>query len=58
MTYSSSSPGHWAALWSWTGLWRRLRIDTTMTRLLAGRRRDEQAERVLFALVGTPVAAS
>ncbi len=33
------------------GLWRRLGIDTVMTRLLAGRKRDPRTERVLFALV-------
>jgi IS4 transposase len=33
------------------GLWRRLRIDTVMTRLLDGRKRDPRTERVLFALV-------
>jgi hypothetical protein len=32
-------------------LWRRLGIDTVMTRLLAGRRLDPRTERVLFALV-------
>ncbi len=32
-------------------LWRRLRIDTVMTRLLEGRKRDPRTERVLFALV-------
>jgi hypothetical protein len=32
-------------------LWRCLRIDKTMMRLLAGQLRDERAERVLFALV-------
>ena len=32
-------------------LWRRLGIDTVMTRLLAGRKRDPRTERVLFALV-------
>lgn len=33
------------------GLWRRLGIDATLARLLAGRRLDPRAERVLFALV-------
>jgi Transposase DDE domain len=37
--------------WALDGLWRRLGIDTTMRRLLKGRRLDERAERVLFALV-------
>jgi len=32
-------------------LWRRLGIDTAMTRLLAGRKLDPRVERVLFALV-------
>jgi hypothetical protein len=43
--------------WVLDGLWRRLRIDTTLTRLLAGRRRDERAERVLFALVANRALA-
>ena len=43
--------------WTLDGLWRRLRIDTTMTRLLAGGRRDERAERVLFALVANRALA-
>ena len=33
------------------GLWRRLGIDASLARLLAGRRLDPRAERVLFALV-------
>ena len=33
------------------GLWKRLGIDTVLVRLLAGRRLDPRAERVLFALV-------
>lgn len=33
------------------GLWRRLAIDVTLARLLAGRRLDPGAERLLFALV-------
>jgi hypothetical protein len=37
--------------WVLDGLWHRLGIDTTMRRLLAGRRLDPAAERVLFALV-------
>jgi Transposase DDE domain len=37
--------------WVLDGLWRRLGIDQTMRRLLQGRRLDERAERVLFALV-------
>jgi hypothetical protein len=38
-------------VWVLDGLWHRLGIDTTMRRLLAGRRLDPVAERVLFALV-------
>ncbi len=38
-------------VWALDGLWRRLGIDTTLDRLLAGRRLDPRAERVLFALV-------
>jgi hypothetical protein len=37
--------------WVLDQLWRRLGIDTTMVKLLAGRRFDPGAERVLFALV-------
>jgi hypothetical protein len=43
--------------WVLDGLWHRLGIDKTMTRLLAGRRRDERAERVLFALVANRALA-
>jgi hypothetical protein len=43
--------------WALDGLWRRLRIDKTMMRLLAGRRLDERAERVLFALVANRALA-
>src|SRR5450759_4498295 len=39
------------------GLWRRLGIDGVMRRLLKGRRRDERAERVLFALVANRALA-
>jgi hypothetical protein len=39
------------------GLWQRLGIDATLRRLLAGRRRDERAERVLFALVASRALA-
>ena len=38
-------------------LWRRLGIDTVMTRLLAGRKRDPGTERVLFALVANRALA-
>jgi len=49
LTFTSSRPvGGTLVL---DGLWRRLGIDTVMTRLLAGRKRDPQTERVLFALV-------
>jgi hypothetical protein len=38
-------------------LWQRLGIDAVMRRLLKGRRRDEAAERVLFALVANRALA-
>ena len=38
-------------------LWRRLGIDATFRRLLEGRRLDERAERVLFALVASRALA-
>jgi len=38
-------------------LWRRLGIDATLRRLLAGRRLDQRAERVLFALVASRALA-
>ena len=38
-------------------LWRRLGIDTVMTRLLTGRKRDPKTERVLFALVANRALA-
>src|SRR6266508_1212953 len=44
-------------VWVLDGLWRRLGIGTTMTRLLGGRRLDERAERVLFALVANRALA-
>ena len=43
--------------WALDGLWRRLGIDQTMRRLLAGRRLDPSAERVLFALVANRALA-
>jgi hypothetical protein len=43
--------------WVLDGLWRRLGIDHTMRRLLKGRRLDERAERVLFALVANRALA-
>jgi hypothetical protein len=44
-------------VWALDGLWHRLGIDTTMRRLLAGRRLDPSAERVLFALVANRALA-
>jgi hypothetical protein len=44
-------------IWALDGLWHRLGIDTTMRRLLAGRRLDPLAERVLFALVANRALA-
>jgi hypothetical protein len=38
-------------------LWHRLGIDTVMTRLLTGRKRDPRTERVLFALVANRALA-
>jgi hypothetical protein len=43
--------------WALEGLWRRLGIDQTMRRLLKGRRLDDRAERVLFALVANRALA-
>jgi hypothetical protein len=43
--------------WLLDQLWRRLRIDTSMTRLLADTRRPETTERVLFALVANRALA-
>lgn len=37
--------------WALEGIWRALGIDRTLERLLAGRRLDPRAERVLFAMV-------
>lgn len=37
--------------WALDGLWRALKIDRTLARLLSGRRLDARAERVLFAMV-------
>jgi hypothetical protein len=37
--------------WALDGLWRALKIDRTLERLLEGRRLDPRAERVLFAMV-------
>jgi hypothetical protein len=49
------SPFHSArrlgGVWALDGLWRRLGLDRVMGELLAGRRLDASAERVLFALV-------
>src|SRR6266545_2518389 len=43
--------------WALDGLWHRLGIDTTMRRLLKGRRLDPSAERVLFGLVANRALA-
>ena len=43
--------------WLLDQLWHRLRIDTSMTRLLAGTRRPESTERVLFSLVANRALA-
>ena len=37
--------------WALDGLWRALKIDRTLARLLEGRRLDARAERVIFAMV-------
>ncbi|MGZ6725731.1 MAG: IS1634 family transposase [Solirubrobacteraceae bacterium] len=37
--------------WALDGLWRSLKIDRTLERLLEGRRLDPRAERVIFAMV-------
>jgi hypothetical protein len=37
--------------WALDGLWRELAVDRTLARLLAGRRLDARAERVIFAMV-------
>ena len=37
--------------WALDGLWRALAVDRMLERLLAGRRRDARAERVIFAMV-------
>jgi len=37
--------------WALDGLWRALKIDRTLERLLEGRRLDPRAERVIFAMV-------
>ncbi|MGK2853854.1 MAG: IS1634 family transposase [Microbacteriaceae bacterium] len=49
LTFVDSRP--MGGAWVLDQLWRRLRIDQTMTKLLAGRRLDPGAERVLFGLV-------
>ncbi len=43
--------------WLLDQLWRTLHVDTSMTRLLAGTRRPESAERVLFSLVANRALA-
>ncbi len=37
--------------WALDGIWRALKIDRTLARLLEGRRLDPRAERVIFAMV-------
>ncbi len=49
LTFVDSRP--MGGAWVLDQLWRRVGIDATMTKLLAGRRLDRGAERVLFALV-------
>ena len=49
LTFVDSRP--MGGAWVLHQLWARLGIDATMTKLLAGRRLDPGAERVLFALV-------
>ncbi len=43
--------------WALDGLWRQLGIDTTIERLLAARRLDVRAERLLFAMVANRALA-
>jgi hypothetical protein len=47
----------WGGSYALDGLWRRLGIDALLARKLEGRRRDERAERVLFALVANRALA-
>jgi IS4 transposase len=55
LTFTSSRPvGGTLVL---DALWRRLGIDTAMTRLVEGRKRDPRTERVLFALVANRALA-
>ena len=51
LEFTSSRP--LGGTWLLDQLWRTLRIDTSMERLLAGTRRPDVTERVLFALVRT-----
>jgi Transposase DDE domain len=55
MTFVESRP--LGGTWVLDGLWRRLGIGQVLRRLLAGRRLDERAERVLFALVANRALA-
>lgn len=55
LEFSQSRP--LGGTWLLDQLWRTLRIDTTMQRLLAGTRRPEVTERVLFALVANRALA-
>ncbi len=44
--------------WALDGLWRQLGIDAAIVRLLAERRLDPRAERLLFAMVANRALAS
>ena len=56
-SWSSPSPGRWAARWVLDALWERLGIGPAMRGLLTGRRLDASAERVLFALTANRALA-
>ncbi|MDP2182657.1 MAG: IS1634 family transposase [Actinomycetota bacterium] len=55
LSYLESRPS--GGVWVLQGVWHRLGIDSVMRRLLAGRRLDVSAERVLFALVANRALA-
>src|SRR6266545_3588273 len=55
LTFVESRP--MGGAWVLDGVWHRLGIDTVLSRLLAGRRLDPRAERVLFALVANRALA-
>jgi len=55
LTFVESRP--MGGAWVLDGVWHRLGIDTILSRLLAGRRLDPRAERVLFALVANRALA-